>query len=300
MRYYSFKQYVQETYGENVKKIGLNAGFGCPNRIDEDGLGGCIFCNEEGYSNYAGQALSLDAQISGSIKEMKKRRDVRKFIAYFQNGTSTNAEPSELKRAYDVIRGFPEIIGLSISTRPDCVDDEKLDLIAGYMDDYDVWVEYGMQSLSDDILRRMNRGHTSGQTIEAIERTAKRGIKVGVHIMIGGMGQSREDIIKIAERISGLPVDGVKLHMLHVLKNTPMEKMYESGSVRMLSLDEYAGYVCDFIEHLRSDCVIMRLISDAKRDLIVAPRWMEDKLEAVRYIEREMEKRGVRQGSMLS
>ena len=296
MRYYSFKTYLQNRYGANVKKIGLNAGFGCTNRDPARGKEGCIFCNEEGFSNFYGSDLSLESQIKESVATAKEKHNVHKFIAYFLNGTSTNAPVQELKRTYDVIKKFPEIVGLSISTRPDCIDEEKLDLIAGYAKSYEVWIEYGVQTIDDNVLLKMNRGHTFMTSEEAIKRTAEKGIKVGVHIIVGAFNQSRENIIKTAEVISRLPVSGVKLHAFQVLKNTSLEKMYERGDVHLFTKDEYVRHVCDFLERLRADCTVLRLISDAKKDLVVAPQWMEDKLDVMRCIERELEKRGTGQG----
>ncbi|MFH1411351.1 MAG: TIGR01212 family radical SAM protein [Candidatus Omnitrophota bacterium] len=297
MNYYSFREYIKGKYGERVKKIGLNAGFGCPNRDGSIGTGGCIFCNEDAFSNFAESRLSIKEQIERSMKEMTKSKDVRKFIAYFQNGTSTNADIEALKKAYDSIKAFPEIVGISISTRPDCVNDEKLDLIAGYSEDYEVWVEYGMQTINDDLLKKMNRGHTALETIKAIEKTAKKNINVGVHIMLGAPGQSRTDIIETAKTISDLPVRGVKVHLMHVLKDTLLEKMYAGKKIKVLEKYEYIRDVCDLLEHLREDCIVLRLISDAKRGSVIAPRWMDDKLDVIRNIDKEFAKRGTKQGS---
>ncbi|NQT32053.1 MAG: TIGR01212 family radical SAM protein [Candidatus Omnitrophica bacterium] len=289
-RYNSFNQYLRKRYGEKVQRIGLNAGFSCPNKD------GCIFCNEAGFSQFAGTEKSLSAQLEESIRKNKEKRGANKFIAYFQNASGTNAAPEELKEAYDAIKQFPDVVGLFISTRPDCIDGEKLDLIADYADDYEVWIEYGLQTVHEKSLRWMGRGHTFCQTKEAIEMAAQKGIKVGVHVILGIPGESPDDMISTAKEISDLPVSGVKLHVLHVLKNTELERMYLEKRLKLLSKDEYVKRACDFIERLSAECIILRLVSDAKKEYLIAPGWINDKLSVINKIDAEFAKRGTRQG----
>ncbi|RKY41717.1 MAG: TIGR01212 family radical SAM protein [Candidatus Makaraimicrobium thalassicum] len=296
MYYYAFSRYLKQRFRTKVRRVSLNAGFSCPHRDGTPGRRGCIFCNELGFSRFAGKDISLREQIKSSITGARKRHAAEKFIAYFQNATNTNAEPEKLRSAYDTIKEFPEIVGLCISTRPDCVDEEKLDLIAGYTDYYEVWVEYGLQTVHDRTLETVNRGHTFSQSVSAIEKTAGKGIKVGVHVILGLPGESREDMVTTAEKISGLPVSGVKLHVLHVLKDTELERLYGRGEISLLSRDEYVKVACDFLENLRPDCVILRLVSDAKKEYLVAPGWINDKALVIRQIEAEFEARGTRQG----
>ncbi len=297
MYYYSFNKYLRDRFQAKVRKISLNAGFSCPNRDGTLGREGCVFCNELGFSRFAGVDIPLRQQIESSISAAEKRFGVRKFIAYFQNAAGTNAQPERLRAAYDVIREYPEIVGLCISTRPDCVDDEKLDLIAGYTGDYEVWVEYGVQTAHDRTLELMNRGHAFSQCVDAVTKTAQRGIKVGAHVILGLPGESGEDMITTAKEISRLPVSGVKLHVLHVLKDTELERLYREGKTNLLSRDEYVGAACDFLENLRPDCVILRLVSDARREFLAAPAWINDKLSVIEQIESEFARRGTRQGS---
>ena len=299
MYYYPFSQYLKERYGTRVRKISLNAGFSCPNKDGKLGREGCIFCNELGFSPFAKGGLSLEEQIERSIKRSKDKDGARKFIAYFQNATNTYASCRELKQAYDAIKGYSEIVGLSISTRPDCVDDEKLDLIESYKDDYEVWVEYGLQTAHDRTLESVNRGHTFPQSLEAIKKTAQKGINIGAHVILGLPGESREDMIATAKEISNLPVAGVKLHVLHVLKDTELERLYHEDSVTLLSQDKYVGLVCDFLENLKPDCVILRLVSDAKEEYLIAPKWINNKSLVIRKIEEEFSARGTFQGSSL-
>jgi radical SAM protein (TIGR01212 family) len=297
MHYYSFSTYLKERFHAKVKRLSLDAGFSCPNK-DEKGNGGCIFCNELGFSRYAGENKPLKDQIEESIGFARKK-GAEKFIAYFQNATNTYAEPARLKEAYDIIRGYPDIVALSISTRPDCVDDEKLDLIRSYARDYEVWVEYGIQTIHDRTLKNISRGHTFARSEEAITKTAGKGVKVGAHVILGLPGETTENMVETARKLSELPVSGVKLHVLHVLKGTPLEEMYARGEVRLLERDEYVNIACDFLENLRPDCVIMRLVSDANKEFLVAPEWINEKLPVINQIESEFSVRKTHQGSKL-
>ncbi|MFC1644070.1 TIGR01212 family radical SAM protein [Candidatus Omnitrophota bacterium] len=297
MYYYSFNKYLRQRYGTRVRRLSLNAGFTCPNRDEDSGKDGCIFCNELGFSRFAETKDSLKRQIDCSMTCLGEKSSTQKFIAYFQNAAGTNAQPDKLKAAYDVIKGYPQIVGLSISTRPDCVDEEKLDLIASYAPRYEVWVEYGLQTVHDRTLEAINRRHTFSQSVDAIIKTAQKAIKVGVHVILGLPGESGEDMIATAQELSRLPVSGVKLHALHVLKDTEMERLYRSGEVKLMSRDEYVRATCDFLENLNPDCVVLRLVSDAKKEFLVGPGWINDKLLAINMIEREFAARGTRQGS---
>ena len=294
--YYSFNQYLQDKFHTKVRKISLNAGFSCPNRDEASGKKGCVFCNESGFSQFADTSLSLREQVDRSITFFKEKKRVESFIAYFQNATGTNAPVSELKSAYGVIREFPEIVGLSVSTRPDCIDEEKIDLIAGYADNYDVWIEYGLQTVHDRTLEKLNRGHTFAQTVAAIEKTAKKNIKVGVHVILGLPGETPDDMVETAKKISNLPVSGVKLHVLHILKGTLLEEVYKEGKMSLLNQNEYIRVACDFLENIREDCVILRIISDAKEDFLIEPKWINNKLEIIDQIENEFAARGTKQG----
>lgn len=297
MNYYSFSTYLKDRYGCKVRRISLDAGFTCPNKDGSTGEGGCIFCNELGFSTYAGKDIDLDEQVRLSMSAAKEKGLGGKFIAYFQNATNTYAPCAKLKETYDVIKKFPDIVGLFISTRPDCVDDEKLDLIASYKSGYEVWVEYGVQTAHDRTLDMVNRGHDFNRSAMAIEKTAERGIRAGAHVILGLPGETRGDMIETAKELSKLPVSGIKLHVLHVLKGTKLEEMFRSGEVKLMEPDEYVSAVCDFLEHTRKDVVILRLVSDARDDVLVAPKWINNKLHIIDLINAEFERRGTWQGS---
>ncbi|MDP8299090.1 MAG: TIGR01212 family radical SAM protein [Candidatus Tantalella remota] len=295
MSYYLFSKYLKEQFGQKVRRISLDAGFTCPNR-DSSGGGGCIYCNELGFIEAREKVISLKEQIEEGIL-IARKKGVNRFMAYFQNATSTNAPVEELKKAYDSIIGYDDIVALSISTRPDCVEDVKLDLITGYAKDRETWIEYGLQTIHNRTLERIGRGHTFEQTKDAIERTAARGIKVGVHVILGLSGESREDMIATAREVSRLPVNGVKLHVFQVLSDTPLEKMYADGEIDLMTRDEYVAAACDFLENISADRVILRLVSDSREEYLIGPEWTNDKLSVIAEVKKEFASRGTYQGS---
>ncbi len=277
--------------------MSLNAGFTCPHKVENEPLSGCIFCNESGFSPNTGNGASLREQLETGISKLGKKYSVSKFIAYFQNATGTNASVQELKECYDVIKDFQEIESLYISTRPDCVDSEKLDLIAEYTDKYEVWLEFGIQTVHDRTLNKLNRGHTHLDSVKAVKGAAARGIKVGAHVILGLPGETGEDMIETAEVIAGLPVNGIKLHVLHVLRETVLEKMYSEGKIKLFSRKEYISNACDFMEYTDPSCVMFRLVSDAYKDYLIAPDWINDKSAVINGINKEFERRGTCQGA---
>ena len=296
-RYYSFNDYLRSKFGQRVQRISLNAGFTCPNRDGTLDSEGCIFCNEEGFSSLTKKIPNLQKQIEDGIKLSQNKFKVKKFIAYFQNATNTNASPDQLKKTYDVIKLFPEIVGLFISTRPDSIDDEKLNLIESYSDNYDVWIEYGVQTSNDNTLSMINRRHSFSQSEEAIKRTKKKNIKVAAHIILGLPGESKEDMIKTARSLAGLSIDGVKLHVLHVLRDTKLNDLFISGKAKILEQSEYVSLACDFLEIMKPDCVVMRLVSDANKNVLVCPKWINEKQKVIEEIRQEFKRRNTKEGS---
>lgn len=287
--YNDYSSYLKERYGVKVYRISLDAGFSCPHR--------CLYCNEDGSrSSYADPKKSVKEQLSSRIEYLKKSKGASKFIAYFQAFTNTNSPGNRLKEIYDQILPFEEIIGLSIGTRPDCVDPDKLKLISSYKNRYEVWLEYGLQSIHDKTLKAINRGHNFNDFLTAYNETKKLSIPVCVHVIIGLPGETREDIIETARGLSELEVDGVKIHLLHVLKGSQLEKLYKDGSVRVLAQDEYAELVCDFLENLSGGIIIHRLTGQGKRDDHIAPLWALDKPGTIRKIREALLKRGSYQG----
>lgn len=289
--YLSFNEYLKKLFGERVHRISINAGFSCPNLDGSISNKGCIFCNNAGFVK-EDSAKSVEQQIADAINFFSKSRhfkNIKKFIAYFQAYSNTYADVEELKKTYDVIRKFPQIVGISISTRPDCIDEEKLKLINSYTDSYLVWIEYGMQTSDDKILNWLNRGHTYQDFLNAVELTKKfPKINIGAHIILGLPGQ---DIIKDAKEVTKLKLHGVKIHNLHILKNTLLEKLYYEGKISVLEEDEYVKLVCDFLENISNDVVVLRLVSSAKKEYLVSPLWMNNKFDVINKILKELNKR---------
>ena len=295
--YYSFGEYLRSKFKKRVRRISINAGFSCPQIDEREENVPCIFCNEKAFSHYSGTSFSIKEQIKQTIEVFKERSKTEKFVAYFQNGTNTYADLKALKKAYDYIKFFPDIVGLFVSTRPDCIDSEKLDLIESYAARYDVWIEYGLQTTSEETLKYLGRNHTFSDSLAAIRETQKRKIKIGVHIILGLPGETEIDIMRTAEIVAGLPISGIKFHVLHVLKNTKLQKLFENGKIKLLSRENYIKLVCDFIERQNPECVILRLVSGAKKDVLIGPDWINEKAKTIQMIEDEFKKRGTRQGS---
>ncbi len=295
-RYFSFNIYLRKIFKEHIHRISLNAGFSCPNLDDKIDTKGCIFCNNAAFVQ-EDSLKNLQQQIIDAINfftNSRRFKNVKKFIAYFQAYTNTYSDLAKLKQTYDVIKKFPQIVGLSISTRPDCIDEEILKLINSYTDDYLVWIEFGMQTSDDKILDWLNRGHTYKDFLKSVELTKKfPRINIAAHIILGLPGQ---DIIKDAKEINNLYLNGVKLHNLHVLRNTVLETLYNENKIEILEVDEYVKIVCDFLENLRKDVVILRLVSSAKDEYLVAPLWMKNKFDVISKIKKELEIRNSYQG----
>ncbi|MBN2120374.1 MAG: TIGR01212 family radical SAM protein [Candidatus Omnitrophica bacterium] len=297
--YYSFNQFLRDKFGCRVHRLSLNAGFGCPNLEGDLSSEGCIFCNNRAFSFFAGKTPSLEEQVRSSMDYAKKRFGAKKFIAYFQSFTNTFAPADILKDRYSIIRKFPDVVGLSISTRPDCVDEEKLDMIEEFSRDYMVWVEYGLQTAHNQGLTFLNRSHTYEDFLKAVEMTKSRGIFIGAHLIFGIPSESKEDILATAQAIAGLPLSGIKFHCLHVVKQTKLEEFFERGEVNLLSLEEYADILTDFLTFIPKDWVVLRLVSDADAKYLIAPSWINQKQKALQYIEDEFKKKGIYQGMRL-
>ncbi len=296
--YNDYNSYLRKTHGSKVYRIGLDAGFSCPNRDGTKGRGGCVYCNDSGSrSSYTDPVKSVAAQLSSRIDYLKSRFGAEKFIAYFQAFTNTHAPAGKLKSIYDNVLPFEGIVGISIGTRPDCVDEEKIRLISSYGDRYEVWIEYGLQSIRNDTLALLKRGHTFEDFTRAAGLSRERGIKVCAHVMLGLPGESLDDAVKTAKTLSGLGIDGVKIHLLHVLKESRLEKLYPAGGLKLLDQNEYVDMVCLFLENLSPDIVIQRLTGEGDKESHVAPLWALNKTGAIKAIEDELAKRGSRQGS---
>lgn len=295
-RYNQYSRHLQEIFNCKVYKVTLDAGFSCPNRDGSISSGGCIFCDASGsFSQAHSNLLPVEKQLQTGIERLKSRFGAEKFISYFQAYTNTYAPADRLKSLYDRAISHPDVVGLSIGTRPDCVDDEKLDLIASYRERYLVWLEYGLQSVHNKTLRLINRGHSFEDFAKAVNMTKKRSINTCAHVIIGLPGETRTDMIETAKTLAEMRIDGVKIHLLCVLKGTQLENLYNKGEIRLLEPDEYVNIVCDFLELLPETTTIHRLAGNGLKSLLIAPKWLDEKFRVLNMIDRELENRNSRQ-----
>ena len=299
-RYNQFSRLLKDKFGAKVYKITLDAGFSCPNRDGTISKGGCIFCDEGGsFSQAHSNLLSVEQQVQEGIKTLSARFKAEKFMSYFQAYSNTYKPVKELEKIYNSALMDEKIIGLSIGTRPDCVDDEKLSLIAGYKDDYYTWVEYGLQSIHNKTLKKINRGHDFDCFLRAYEKTKEKGINVCVHVILG-LWETHDEMMQTAQKLAELSVDGVKIHMLCALENTRLADMYKNNEIDFMSEDEYINTVCDFLEYLPPETSIHRLAGNGLKKNLIAPRWLGKKLDCLNKIDREFIKRNSYQGIKFS
>jgi radical SAM protein (TIGR01212 family) len=242
--------------------------------------------------------VAIAEQVQRGIAVLQKRYNADRFIAYFQPATNTYAPVDRLRPLYDAALDHPQILGLAIGTRPDCVPDDVLDLIQGYARDRYVCLELGLQTIHDRSLDWMNRGHHFDAFVDAVQRCQGRGFDLCAHVILGLPGESRDDMLATAEALARMPVQAVKVHNLHVVKNTPLEDMYRAGQVSLFERDEYAGLVCDFLERLPAEMVIHRLSGDAPPDYLVAPLWCLNKPGLLAAIDAEFLRRDSWQGRL--
>ncbi len=292
-RYRDFNTYLKEIFGERVQKISLDAGLGCPNRDGTISRRGCIFCDRRGSGTGAliNHGLSITQQIAEARGFLQKRYKAKKFIAYFQSFTNTYAPVSHLKGLYDEALAQKDMLGLSVATRPDCVDRETLALLSSYQADHLVWLEYGLQSSHDKTLKMINRGHDVTCFERNVLMAHEYSINICAHIILGLPGEDREMMLQTARFLSNLPIRGVKIHLLYVVKGTPLSEFYHKERFRCLEREEYANLVVDILELLPPDMVIQRLTGDPVKSELVAPLWAKEKQTNLTFIQTTLERR---------
>lgn len=307
LRYNSYAQYFRTAFGTRMQKLSIDAGFGCPNREGRSG-GGCTFCRNEAFNpSYCTPRKSITQQIDEGIEFHRRRyRKAAKYLAYFQPYSNTYAPLDTLRERYEEALRHPEVAGLVIGTRPDCVDDGKLDYIGGLAKEAFVALEYGVESCYDATLERINRGHDFACARRAIEATAARGIHCGIHLILGLPGESREAMLEEATTISQLPIHSLKLHQLQILSGTVMaeEAQRHPEAFPAFGLEEYVQLVCDFVERLREDILIERFAGEVPPRYQAMPErsWRRGDGRLLRYeeipplVEAELERRNSRQG----
>ena len=297
---HTFGQYMLHRYGERVHKLTLHAGFTCPNRDGEKGIGGCTFCNNVSFSPMAKSKASVSGQLAAGREVVLQRTRAKRYIAYFQAYTNTYAEVEELRRLYDEALEAHDVVGLSVGTRPDCVPTEVLDLLREYQDQgHEMWLELGLQSASDEALARVNRGHGFAEYEDAVKRARDLGLKVCTHLIAGLPGEGRQESLESLQRVLELGVDGLKIHPLHVVKQTMLANQWRRGEYEPLTLEEYVATVADMVERTPPEVVYHRVVGSAPLDVLLAPRWCHGKWKMITAIEQEFARRGTAQGSAL-
>jgi len=299
IRYNDLSAYLSVHFPYKVQKISLNAGFTCPNRDGTVGYGGCTYCNNQTFNPaYCKTEKTVTQQLEEGKQFFARKYPDMKFLAYFQAYTNTYAELEELKRKYEEALQVSDVVGLVIGTRPDCMPDVLLDYLEELNKRTFLIVEYGVESTDNHTLKRINRGHTFEIAIEAIHRTADRGIRVGAHIILGLPGEERETLIAQAEILSSLPLTTLKLHQLQLIKGTHMAAEYAENpsDFHLYSADEYIDLVIDYVEHLRPDIVLERFVSQSPKELLIAPDWGLKNHEFTDKVKKRMRERDAWQG----
>ncbi len=295
--YYRFSDYLKETFGEKVYRVPVDAGFTCPNRDGTKGVGGCIYCDTRGSAApFLSRSRSVREQIEKGIRRVRRRYKAHRFIVYFQAFSNTYADPVALETIYRQALGFEGMAGVAIATRPDCIDREKLEVIRGIFEGYQVWMEYGLQTIHDSSLAWINRGHGAEAFREAVVLTREFPFRVGAHIIFGLPGETRTMMLETVRFLTRLGIDDLKIHMLHVLKETRLARTYEQSPFELLTMKDYISLVCDALEILPPSVVIQRLTGDAPADRLIAPAWILEKQKTLAGIAEELKQRGTRQG----
>ncbi|MEN9444934.1 MAG: hypothetical protein RIS47_1825 [Bacteroidota bacterium] len=291
-RYNDYASYIRAEFGNRVQKISLDAGFTCPNRDGSKGVGGCIYCNNNSFNpSYSMPQKSVTQQLSDGVAICKQRHSDQKYVAYFQAYSNTYGERQNLIRLYEEALAHPDISGLVLGTRPDCVDEALLDYLAELNQKTYVAVEYGLESTFDETLNFINRCHTHKESEWAIEQTAKRGIPTGAHMIMGLPGESREMMLHHADVLSALPLHSMKMHQLQIVRHTKLARMYKQDpeSIKLFEPQEYIDLVIEFLERLRPTMIVERFASESPRDLLIAPIWGIKNYELVHRVEKRME-----------
>ena len=296
-RYHTWNYYLRNTFGEKVFKVSINAGFTCPNIDGKVSFGGCTYCSKEGSGDFAGNPKdNLIKQFDDITKMMHKKWPNAKYIGYFQAFTNTYAPVDVLKEKYETILELDTQRSTAISTRPDCLEDDVVEYLGELNERTNLWVELGLQTIHDSTSKLINRGHDYDEFLKGLEKLKSKNIKVIVHIINGLPGEDYNMMMETAKAVANMGVDGIKIHLLHVIKDTPMEKMLEKGMLTLMSQEEYINLVCDQLEILPETMIVHRLTGDGKRDELVGPLWSLKKWEVLNAIDDELKKRNSYQG----
>ncbi len=295
--YHSLDYELKKRYGEKIYRLALNGGMSCPNRDGSLGTGGCIFCSAGGSGDFAADpALSIRGQIQKAKERLKDKRPVNHYIAYFQAYTNTYAPVSYLRSIFLEAIECPEIVLLSIATRPDCLEPEIVSLLAELNQIKPVWVELGLQTMHEDTASFIRRGYPLAVYEDAVQRLRSHGLEVITHVILGLPGENRERILKTIRYLNTQDIQGIKLQLLHILKGTDLAAIYEQTPFPVFSLEEYVQIILSCVELLRPDIVIHRLTGDGPKDLLIAPLWSRSKRHVLNTIHQEFRTQNTWQG----
>ncbi|WP_058486582.1 TIGR01212 family radical SAM protein [Defluviitalea phaphyphila] len=299
--YYSLDFYLRQKFGQKVFKISLDGGFTCPNRDGTISEKGCIFCSERGSGDFTPPShLSITEQFIKGRKLLEKKWPSGKYIAYFQAFTNTYAPIKELRKKYEEALSIPGVVGIAIATRPDCLDNSVLDLLEEINKKTYLWVELGLQSIHETTASLINRGYSLSCFEDAVNNLFKRKIEVVVHLILGLPGENKNDMLDSIKYINNMPIQGIKLHLLHVLKNTPLHSIYKKNPFHILEMKEYVNLVIDCLEILSPSIVIHRITGDGSKNILVAPTWSKNKRAVLNEIHKTFKLRNTWQGKFFS
>ena len=286
----TFGCYLQKQFGEKVHKVSVNASFTCPNRDGTKGIGGCTFCNNESFSPGSTKAGSIAEQIRQAKSVVSARTGAKKFIAYFQSYSNTYGSPEELKNYYDEALSQPEVIGLAVGTRPDCVPEPVLELLADYQQQgYEVWLELGLQSSFDHTLERINRGHTYQDYEDAVIRAKQYGLKLCTHLIVGLPGEQPKDTLISYQKVIDLGIDAIKVHPLHIVKSTQLARQWRNGEVQELTMDVYTDVLAEIIRRAPDNLLFHRLTGSGERQYLLSPAWSMHKWDVLGMLYKKLE-----------
>lgn len=299
-RYHSLDFYLKNTFGEKIYRLSLNAGMTCPNRDGRIDTRGCIFCSAGGSGDFASAPTqSITEQIASAKIRLKDKTKCQKFVAYFQAYTNTYAPVSYLRKVFAEALNHPDIVALSIATRSDCLSEEILDLLEELNQIKPVWIELGLQSIHENTLHFIRSGSTLTQFNEAINGLSSRGLSIIVHLILGLPEETKDMMLESLSYVCNLPISGVKLQLLHVLRHTDLAKIYEETPFPTFSLEEYCDFIVDCVERIPQNIVIHRLTGDGPRTLLIAPLWSTDKKRVLNTIQKRFLERDTWQGKLL-
>jgi radical SAM protein (TIGR01212 family) len=297
-RFNAFGPYLKKKFGTIVYKVNVDAGFTCPNRDGTLGVTGCIYCNNDSFRpSECKDEIPIREQIRNGVKYLSMRYNAKKFLVYFQPYTNTYAPVTELEEMFREALSVPSVIGLAIGTRPDCVDEEKIELLRELAKDHFILIEYGLQSIHDKSLQYILRGHDYRTFLDAVNMTKQKGIHIGAHIIVGLPTETRGEMLTMADELSHLSIGFLKIHQLQIVKGTPLGAQYLEKPFPTFGYDEYLDFLVDFIERLSPEIVLQRMFALSPDEILIAPQWGKTRQEILRDINERFVQRDAVQGS---